>query len=97
MAYKQPEHIDEVNAKSGTTVRGMKSVLGLSVGAAVVLLAIVLLFFIFQNKKHQAFPPNPAFPTGRLYYFILPKTNIRKATAQLTHFSTISATAPSIL
>lgn len=47
MAYKQPEHIDEVDAKSGTTVRGMKSVLTLSVGAAVILLAIVLLLFVF--------------------------------------------------
>jgi len=44
---KEPEQVEEVDAKTGTRVKGMTSVLGLSILAIVVIMIVVLLFFIF--------------------------------------------------
>ena len=41
----ESEKVDEVDAKSGTRVKGMTSVLGLSVAAIVVIMVVVLLIF----------------------------------------------------
>lgn len=41
----ESEKVDEVDAKSGTRVKGMTSVLGLSVAAIVGIMVVVLLIF----------------------------------------------------
>jgi len=43
---KEPEHLEEVDAKTGTRVKGMISVLGLSIAAIVLIMIVVLLFFV---------------------------------------------------
>ncbi len=43
---KKPDQVEEVDAKSGTRVKGMTSVLGLSITAIIVIMVIVLAVFV---------------------------------------------------
>lgn len=43
----KPDKVEEVDAKTGTRVKGMPSVLGWSVAAIVVIMIIVLAIFFF--------------------------------------------------
>ncbi|CAM3742642.1 hypothetical protein [Litorimonas haliclonae] len=43
---KEPEHVEEVDAKTGTRVKGMTSVLGLSITAIVIIMIVVLFVFV---------------------------------------------------
>jgi len=44
---KKPNQVDEVDTKTGTNVKGMTSVLGVSMAAIVLIMIIVLAIFVF--------------------------------------------------